>query len=278
MSEQEKKPLSDKCAVARDLMPLVIDGTASDASRRKVDKHVSDCKPCAKVYEEMKASITLDAPEEVENKEFDQVIKKVKTKQRRRSWKNILIGALAMLLVICLGTAGYLWYDWNYIQQVPLSSRDWWCDMTLVKLENGTAVVHVSAVPENAQFHARLVQEGFPVSYDGTSIVAPIFRLYTWVSTNRATDMEHLRIVDRDYVLFDFVDESSGIIHLSKSGFTDWQGQIESLIVGAPDRTDSSMVEYWWPGMDVPIVREDECVFAPVNSVTMPLTGQYQPE
>lgn len=278
MSEQEKKPLSDKCAVVRDLMPLVIDGTASDASRRKVDKHVSDCKPCAKVYEEMKASITLDAPVEVDNKEFDQVIKKVKTKRRRRSWKNVLIGALATLLVICLGTAGYLWYDWNYIQQVPLSSRDWWCDMSLVKLENGTAVVHVSGVPEDAQFHARVVQEGFPISYDGASIdITPSYRLYTWVTINRAADMEHLRIVDRDFALFNFVDESSGVISLN-NGSIGLQCPIKAIIVGAPDSVDSAMVAYWWAGEEVPVVSEDQCNLSSVSSVTMPFTGQYQPE
>ena len=52
MSEQNKIP----CAVAQDLMPLVIDGAASEQSRQAVAQHVAACSACSQIYREMQSA------------------------------------------------------------------------------------------------------------------------------------------------------------------------------------------------------------------------------
>ena len=46
--------MNKDCAMARDLMPLVIDNVASEESREFVEKHLAGCGECSAVYEEMK--------------------------------------------------------------------------------------------------------------------------------------------------------------------------------------------------------------------------------
>ena len=43
-----------KCNVARDLMPLVIDGVASEDSQQYVDEHIAECTECALTYGAMR--------------------------------------------------------------------------------------------------------------------------------------------------------------------------------------------------------------------------------
>ena len=105
----DKKQLPDKCAVTRDLMPLCIDGTASEASQRRVKKHVVDCPPCATVYQEMQTQIDLDTPDQQEAAQFDTAVKKVKHKHAWRKLRNVLLGVL-LALVVCAG-AGVTAYE-----------------------------------------------------------------------------------------------------------------------------------------------------------------------
>ena len=49
--------MKNECNVARDLMPLVIDGVASEESRKYVDEHVENCHACELIYGEMHAAL-----------------------------------------------------------------------------------------------------------------------------------------------------------------------------------------------------------------------------
>ena len=55
-----------ECRVMRDLMPLCIDGAASEASRELVVKHVWECEECAKVYAEMQGHLLAPKEEQQE--------------------------------------------------------------------------------------------------------------------------------------------------------------------------------------------------------------------
>ena len=46
--------MNKDCAMARDLMPLVIDEVSSGEIRDFVEKHMSGCEECGAVYAEMK--------------------------------------------------------------------------------------------------------------------------------------------------------------------------------------------------------------------------------
>ena len=49
--------MKNSCDMARDLMPLTIDGVASEASRQYVDEHLRECAECRAYLEGMKATL-----------------------------------------------------------------------------------------------------------------------------------------------------------------------------------------------------------------------------
>ncbi len=51
------------CDIARDLMPLSVDGVCSEGSQRFLDDHVAQCPPCRDTFAQMKAGIPSLQPE-----------------------------------------------------------------------------------------------------------------------------------------------------------------------------------------------------------------------
>ncbi len=43
------------CSIVKDLIPLYIDGCCSEESEKAVEKHISDCRDCKKIVEDMKS-------------------------------------------------------------------------------------------------------------------------------------------------------------------------------------------------------------------------------
>ena len=88
------------CAVVQDLMPLVIDGAASEESSQAVSKHVSECSVCSKIYSEMQSAVPAPVASEKAEQGFHQAFKH--QRKRFRTWK-IAVLCLSLVLVICLG-------------------------------------------------------------------------------------------------------------------------------------------------------------------------------
>ena len=97
--------MNKDCAMARDLMPLVIDDVASGESREFVETHLSGCEECSAVYAEMKKEIPSKTEQEKagEQAAFTKAAGKMKKKRRLRILKYILLGSL--IGCIALGTA-----------------------------------------------------------------------------------------------------------------------------------------------------------------------------
>ena len=91
------------CDIARDLMPLVIDGIASDDSSAALHTHMENCGDCAQIYAAMQ---TKEPAPKVEDTAFIQFSRKLERGFRLR---NIVAG---LLLVLLLGTAGFFGYWW----------------------------------------------------------------------------------------------------------------------------------------------------------------------
>ena len=72
MSEQNKIP----CAVAQDLMPLVIDGAASEQSRQAVAQHVAACPACSQIYREMQSAAPAPVAQGKADQGFRQAVKR----------------------------------------------------------------------------------------------------------------------------------------------------------------------------------------------------------
>ena len=93
------------CEIVRDLMPLVVDGTASEKSRAMVEEHAAECEPCLEMYEEMRQEV----PPEPLAERGGQVVKKLRQRRRLRRALLVLLGMAISALLVFAG-----WRGWNY--------------------------------------------------------------------------------------------------------------------------------------------------------------------
>lgn len=99
--------MKNNCNVARDLMPLVIDGVASEESQHYVDEHIAECTECAVTYGSMKVELPR-ANQEKERAEMEKAAKKLRK-------KRILRAVIAALLAIAVFLGGTLaWKEIDY--------------------------------------------------------------------------------------------------------------------------------------------------------------------
>lgn len=98
--------MKNKCNIAKDLMPLVIDGVASEESKQYVDEHIAECTECAVAYGEMRV-ILPRANEEKERAEMEKAAKKLR---RKRIFRVVLAAVLSIAIFIG-GT-----FAWNEIE------------------------------------------------------------------------------------------------------------------------------------------------------------------
>jgi predicted anti-sigma-YlaC factor YlaD len=96
----------EKCGIVRDLMPLVIDKVAGEASRALVQAHLEECPDCRRVMEDMSAEIGAGATDEKDEK-FIRFCLKLR---RALSWKRTLKAVLVTVLTVSLlaGGIGYV--------------------------------------------------------------------------------------------------------------------------------------------------------------------------
>lgn len=76
-----------ECDLVADLLPIYIDGKASEASKTFIEEHIKTCQDCRDIYEAMAADMELPKPE-----------------KRKRRFK------IPTLLKIFLGVLGYLFF------------------------------------------------------------------------------------------------------------------------------------------------------------------------
>ena len=98
--------MNKDCAIARDLMPSVIDGVASGESRAFVEEHAAACESCARVYVDMQSKIKAV---ETETATDTTVSFKTAMAQLRRTmgWRRLKSALLAVVVTFVLITAGY---------------------------------------------------------------------------------------------------------------------------------------------------------------------------
>lgn len=90
-----------RCEVVRDLLPSYVDGLTSDVTNEEIASHLSYCKECERLYNEMKEPIEMP----METKEMD-YLKKV----RQRTNKRIFIGVtvIVALFFLIIGIRMYI--------------------------------------------------------------------------------------------------------------------------------------------------------------------------
>lgn len=269
----EKKTLPDKCAVARDLMPLCVDGTASEASRRRVDKHVIDCPPCATVYQEMQTAIDLDVPDRQEAEQFDSAVKKVKHKHAWRKVRNVLLGVV-LALVLCLGAAvGYYWY---FVEEVPVPVELYEIRLTLREPQSDytPVIIHAKNMPKAARLNVEVFPEG-KTADNKTNWV-----MYIWAGTTRATNLDQGGYADYSYYAFDQRLYGENNYHEGDFVINGTLLEVNSVYQGAADaeqtllfKRDMAGCELEWKPAGNEVLRSPAFVNAPkhyVPFVTVP--------
>lgn len=86
--------MRNDCNIARDLMPLCIDGVASEESQRMVEAHVKACDECARLFEEMHDEL----PEMIDKQELARMDAAARKVNRRRMRRWLVAGFMVMLM------------------------------------------------------------------------------------------------------------------------------------------------------------------------------------
>lgn len=260
----DKKQLNDKCAVARDLMPLCIDGTASEASQRKVRKHVVDCPPCATVYQEMQTQIDLDMPDQQEAKQFDTAVKKVKHKHAWRKLRNVLLGVL-LALVVCAGAAyGYYWY---FVEEVPVPVDMYEMRAVLRSPQSPETpvVIKTTNLPKPAELHVELHYDGTIIN--GENTFTPSWVMYIWASTTRSVNLGTCEKAANNYYAFDQLMVGENIYDAGVFMINGAQYDVHTIYKGAADEEHTLLFKRDMTGYDMKWSSENGTVLRNVATL-----------
>ncbi len=115
--------MKHECNVARDLMPLCIDGVASEESKRYMEEHIAECTECAMTYGEMRVELPRISAEK-ERAAMEQAAQQVRRKRQNRKRLLMALTALLTALVVMAGMWGYDYATHNSSVPVSLNAYD----------------------------------------------------------------------------------------------------------------------------------------------------------
>ena len=122
----------NNCDIARDLMPLSIDGVCSEGSQRFLDAHVAECKPCNDYFDGMKTGmLNIKMEPTQESKSLKKSLRHM-GKRFKALW--ITLAALACAFALLLVAAGVNQVLMNHTEAAPL-------DMYTINLFRNDALV-----------------------------------------------------------------------------------------------------------------------------------------
>jgi len=129
--------MNKDCAIARDLMPAVIDGVASAESAAFVQAHTAACDACAQVYADMQNEIrTLESARgAAADGSFKAAMAQLK---KTMGWKRIKTALLAVVLTVVLIVAGYGGYYYLCVYSTYTDTRMLPLDAYTVGVYQGT--------------------------------------------------------------------------------------------------------------------------------------------
>lgn len=123
------------CDIARDLMPLSVDGVCSEGSQRFLDGHLAECEPCRDYFSGMKAALQL--PVRADPTEEARALKKgLRHMGKRFKALWIALIALACAFALLLVVAGVNQLLMNHTEAAPL-------DMYEISIYSNDALVSV---------------------------------------------------------------------------------------------------------------------------------------
>lgn len=131
--------MNKDCSIVRDLMPLCIDGAASEASRELVVKHVWECGECAAIYAQMQDELQ-GAPRE-EQAYLNETARRLR--RRRKNRRRILMALTALLTAIVVVAGIFGWQYAVHSSQIPLDLTEY--DAVMTRTEDGNVLLNLYA-------------------------------------------------------------------------------------------------------------------------------------
>ena len=91
--------------VIRDLMPLCIDGIASEKSKEAVSEHIAECSDCAKEWDMMQKKVDIDTEKEVsaETEQYKKTAKRLRKHSRWILLRVVLCTIAALFVILIIG-------------------------------------------------------------------------------------------------------------------------------------------------------------------------------
>lgn len=203
------------CDIVRDLMPMCIDGTASEKAKQMVDEHVAECPPCDKVYAEMKGEAKLELPVQPAAPEFVTTVKKMKNRRKRRTWLTLLMGVVIAAVVALAGFGAYFFY---FVNETLMDDAQ----LSLVTTKDGMALIHASNVPKSASMTLQLSEMVYPESAKGQYEVHAYVYATRYAARSEGDDV---------YFIIGNVKDNKILMENSRIG----EGQAYRMLIGRSD-------------------------------------------
>lgn len=183
--------MKHECNVIRDLMPLTLDGAASEESQQLLSDHLEECAACREYYGGMKAAlpVALKANSEQEQKQFDRAARKVRKKRRRRLWLKIWIGFLVGILAM----GGALWGWTRLTNDLAVPAYYGSYNVFLSQLQDGSVSFNMDFYGSSRYMGARIDE----FREDGKQI------MYVYNETTRITKFMRVPNVNYSFMLID---------------------------------------------------------------------------
>ena len=91
--------------VIRDLMPLCIDGIASEKSKEAVSEHIAECSDCAKEWDMMQKKVDIDKEHEItaETEQYKKTAKRLRKHSRWILLRVVLCTIAALFAILIIG-------------------------------------------------------------------------------------------------------------------------------------------------------------------------------
>lgn len=143
--------MKNDCEIIRDLMPLCLDGEASEQSKALVAAHQEECAECAQAWKAMQDAmqpIYEPAPVSPPKAGFDQEMRQLKKARRKRRRKALLLGVLLGILIFLLGSWLISCMRTEWTVSVPTSDYD----LLLSRRANGDVIL-TRKVYTDAEIH-----------------------------------------------------------------------------------------------------------------------------
>lgn len=218
------------CDIVKDLIPLYVDDVCSEDSKKMVETHLSECDPCQRELNNLKADITIPKKEFENNNAEYRVLKNIATIWNRSKIKAFIKGIIIAALLASFVFAGFNWdvvsVPTNVIEITDVS-----------QLEDGRIVYHTELIDGYA-----LNTLKFDIDEEGNFYITPLRPLF------KKKAEQPYGLLEKGYDTFSIEDQEMNR-----------DADIKALYYGTP----KDHILIWKKGMHLPDASEEiEKMFA----------------